>query len=611
MPSHPAPWPEVGAGGTLGPSGQDAPSLVILVATIPKSQRPASPWSAALVGVALALGTLVGTAGAAGAEQELAVERWEGADRYETAAAVAAEAFTPDEVDEVYVASGRDFADALAGGPAAAAADAPILLTEPGALPASTQEAIEELAPDRITLLGGPAAVDTAVEDRLGSLADTRRLPGEDRFATAAAIAADAFDAAEVDRVYLATGEEFADALAGGAAAAAAGAPILLSGDSLPQASAEQLDAFSPDEVVVLGGTAAVPAIVASEAAEAASIEEAERLWSSDRFGTAAEIAMASFGAATTDRAYVAASDGFADALAAVPAAARDGAPLLLAEPTVPFPPAPPAALGPIGGLTVEEVRVLGGFSAVNEGLLHELDTARVPTSPREPAKLELLAPDRVVADERFTIDVVVTDTEGAPVPGAGAHLAADEAAVAMPLRAGADGVARVGRTLDPEGVGGWRAWIDDPDGELTDVADIEVVAAATPEPAPDGVEAVADCEAVSTGEPGAVMAFPSGEGPGWDETVGPPVNVGFVGCGAAGFEASLQYLLWHEDDRRPRHAGGIQAGGFGQWERFEFAETLQRSGEWRVEVIELNAGWPLEGDDRWFYYTEQTFTVD
>ncbi len=569
------------------------------------------PTVALLTGAGLALGLLAVVPATATAEETLAVERWEGDDRFATAAAVAEEAFSPADVDEVYVASGRDFADALAGGPAAAAVEAPILLAEPTSLPAPTREEIERFAPERITLLGGPAAVDAGVESQLDELADTRRLAGEDRFATAAAIAADAFDAADVDRVYLATGTEFADALAGGAAAAAAGAPLLLTGETLPQATADQLAAFSPVDVVVLGGTAVVPPNVASEATDAAGAEEHVRLWGGDRFATAAEIAMSSFDTGLTETAYVAASDDFADALAAVPAAARDSAPMLLAESVPRLPYEPPAALGPIGGLTVDEVRVLGGVMAVNEGILHELEVATVPASPRQPASLELRAPDRVVAGEPFTLDVVVNDADGEPVPGAGAELTAAGAAIPAPLRTGTDGVVRVARTLDAGVTGSWEASVDGPHGPLSDASEVEVADSPVPAAPPDDVDAIADCEEASTGEPGALIAFPGDEGPGWGEVAGPPVEVTFIGCGSAGFEATLHYLLWHEDDRRARHAGFVQAGALGQWERFEFTEVLQRSGEWRVEIVELNVGWPHDGAERWWELAEQTFAVD
>ncbi len=57
------------------------------------------------------------------------IERFGGADRYATAAAVSRRFFP--SASTVFVASGRSFPDALAGGPAAAELDAPLLLTWP------------------------------------------------------------------------------------------------------------------------------------------------------------------------------------------------------------------------------------------------------------------------------------------------------------------------------------------------------------------------------------------------------------------------------------------------------------------------------------------------
>lgn len=87
---------------------------------------------------------------------------------------------------------------------------------------------------------------------------DTEPLAGTDRFATAAAIGAARF-APGVDVAFVATGEDFPDALAAGPAAAVAGAPILLvARDALPGVTAAELDRLAPRGIVVLGGTAAV-----------------------------------------------------------------------------------------------------------------------------------------------------------------------------------------------------------------------------------------------------------------------------------------------------------------------------------------------------------------
>ena len=87
------------------------------------------------------------------------VERVFGPDRYATSREVI-EAFWPQGSNEVYVATGTDFADALAGVPLAAAnGDSPVLLTKPTCAPAATTAALEHLDATLRVLLGGTAAI--------------------------------------------------------------------------------------------------------------------------------------------------------------------------------------------------------------------------------------------------------------------------------------------------------------------------------------------------------------------------------------------------------------------------------------------------------------------
>ena len=84
------------------------------------------------------------------------------------------------------------------------------------------------------------------------------RCQGADRFATSAAIVHASYQPG-VPVVYIATGLNFPDALAGGAAAAKAGGPLLLVlQNSIPTQIASELTRLTPASIVVLGGTAAV-----------------------------------------------------------------------------------------------------------------------------------------------------------------------------------------------------------------------------------------------------------------------------------------------------------------------------------------------------------------
>ena len=84
-----------------------------------------------------------------------------GSDRFETAARVA-EAFWPEQTGSVFLATGRNFPDALAGVPAAYTLSAPLLLTQRDCMPKVTADALERLDPTVVTVLGGTGTVSDA-----------------------------------------------------------------------------------------------------------------------------------------------------------------------------------------------------------------------------------------------------------------------------------------------------------------------------------------------------------------------------------------------------------------------------------------------------------------
>ena len=192
------------------------------------------------------------------------VTRLSGGDRYATAATVSRTRFAG-PVERVLVVTGRDFPDALAAAPAAAGTGAGLLLVAPTAVPAATAAEIERLDPQAITVVGGAGAVSPAVEQQLRSAAPSvDRVQGVDRFLTAAAVSGRTSSPPEAT-VYLATGADFPDALAGAAAAGASGSPLLLvRRDCVPAGVAREVERLQPDRVVVLGGEAVVSAGAAS-----------------------------------------------------------------------------------------------------------------------------------------------------------------------------------------------------------------------------------------------------------------------------------------------------------------------------------------------------------
>lgn len=257
--------------------------------------------------------------------------RHAGTNRYETAAKVVAADF-PGTSDVVYLATGGDFPDALAGAAAAAAENAPVLLTGTDTLPQPTIAQLRRLKPKRVVITGGEAAVSADVERQVEQTTGARiaRRAGTNRYETAALIVRNAFP--DTERVvYVATGTAAPDALAGAAAAAREGAPVLLvAGDALPGAIQTELERLDPDIVRVLGGEAAVSQKVA-KAIDDATGARLDRLGGTDRFETASLVINRAF-PKRVEAVYVATGRGFADALAGAAAAATRRAPVILTE---------------------------------------------------------------------------------------------------------------------------------------------------------------------------------------------------------------------------------------------------------------------------------------
>jgi putative cell wall-binding protein len=254
-----------------------------------------------------------------------------GADRYETAAVIARGSFQPSAGSAVFVTSGEAPADALTAGPAAASLDAPLLLTQAGSLPAATAAELTRLTPSKVYVVGGTDRITDATLAAITAAspgATVERIAGATRYDTAVDLAEKFFPAAK--GVVLTRGDTFPDALSGGAAAAAAGVPLMITEPgTLPDPVASWLNGQTFQAAVVVGGPTSVSAGVATQlAAHVSDATAMTRLAGADRYDTAAAVAASVFPDATT--AVIATGENFPDALAGVPVAALNQAPMLL-----------------------------------------------------------------------------------------------------------------------------------------------------------------------------------------------------------------------------------------------------------------------------------------
>jgi putative cell wall-binding protein len=390
--------------------------------------------------------------------------RLAGTDRYGTAAEIAKAAY-PTGADTVIVASGETFPDALAGAALAARQAAPVLLTDPKTLSTATSDAITSLKSTKAVILGGTTAVSQDVQDALAKKVTVSRISGTDRYDTAAKIAA-AIGSANIGSTssrrsaLIATGKDFADALAGGALAAAGSTgvlPVLLVSDTVPAPTKTALQELGITQTVILGGTAAVSAAVASDL-QTITGNAPTRLAGADRYATASAIATSELATFGFSAAGVVLANGvkFADALAGGPLAGKTKTPILLTDPAT-LSAATKSYLNSHSD-TVATITGLGGTTALSDATLAAAKTAAAGDQTGRKNETIVVAPqDKAVlvndgqATRTYTasgltsqVDIVLVDCSKVSTDSAGNTVLANTNANGT-----ADGTAASGTGVD------------------------------------------------------------------------------------------------------------------------------------------------------------------
>ena len=189
------------------------------------------------------------------------VNEIQGATRYETAVKEALTAFSSSTW--ALVASGGSYADSLAAGALAGALNCPILLSDSKNVPSSTLDALNTLGVSNVILLGGTDVLSANVESQLKKVANTIRLAGPTRYETQMEI----FEYGDQkgywtgNTVIVATGNDFADALASSPLSFELKAPVFFcdASGSLPEIQKTALESFSSAQnFIIIGGTKAI-----------------------------------------------------------------------------------------------------------------------------------------------------------------------------------------------------------------------------------------------------------------------------------------------------------------------------------------------------------------
>lgn len=183
------------------------------------------------------------------------VRRIGGATRYGTGAAISAS--VAGRRGTVIIATGEKFPDALTASGLAGCLDAPVLLVHKTSIPKETSSEIRRLRAKRAVIIGGTPAVSNTVAKKLRGMGlSVERLSGKTRYETAVAVSKRIQKlTGKTNRVFIARGTVFSDALIVAPLAYATRAPILLSGSgTLYPSTAYRLTAGRYSSATLIGG---------------------------------------------------------------------------------------------------------------------------------------------------------------------------------------------------------------------------------------------------------------------------------------------------------------------------------------------------------------------
>ncbi|MBM7606371.1 SpoIID/LytB domain protein [Metabacillus crassostreae] len=303
------------------------------------------------------------------------INRVSGSDRIATSIAVSKQlypnGFPANHSNKtVFIATSNEFADALSAGPLANQyGNAPILLTAASSLSSQVEAEIKRLKATNVSILGGKTAVSDAVANQLNKISSVNtvnRISGPTRFETNAEINK---KLTNIQGTFVASGQNFADALSGSSVAAINNyAVVLTDKNTLPKESQAFVSTHKSKPIYILGGSNAVSDNVFNQIRTMRS--NTERLSGVDRYETMAKILTEFKGSFSGTSVIYSTGEDFPDALASSSLAAAKQAPLVLVG----------------GGISntlsnfltsykpsVKEINVLGGTGAVSESKVNQL----------------------------------------------------------------------------------------------------------------------------------------------------------------------------------------------------------------------------------------------
>ena len=303
-----------------------------------------------------------------------------GQDRYQTSVAIA-EAYNNGLTQKVILASGNDFPDALSASILSKKLNAPIILVDTTA--AASSEAFNYINAHvsntgTVYIIGGTAIIGTDFETKLGSMGynNIKRLGGTDRYGTDMLIVNEA-NVPQGTPVFIASGENFPDALSVSSFSGAKQYPILLVGENtLSSETEDYITNHKPSTVYIAGGTGVISKDIENQIKALVPSATVKRLAGNDRFDTTGAV-LNEFSTAPKTI-YLANGYNFPDALAGSALAAMTGDPILLVDnQSTLLPSAIETYLKKLYSAGIQpNVTVLGGTGIVPDILIQQAENA-------------------------------------------------------------------------------------------------------------------------------------------------------------------------------------------------------------------------------------------
>lgn len=230
------------------------------------------------------------------------------------------------------------------------------------------------------------------------------RIGGEDRYETAVKISASGWKQG-AEKVVLATGEDFPDALCAAPLAKRNNAPILLTGNGkLDSRVSDELKRLGVKEVFIIGG----PGVISQEVEEEINSLDIKctRIFGNDRYETSAEIAKI---LGTSSEIVIATGENFPDALSIAPAAAQKGIPIVLSNSER----LPEKVIEYLSGRSITKTYIIGGSGVISSHVYDQLSPygpERISGADRYETNVEVL--NKFIKDFNFKETYIATGTD-------------------------------------------------------------------------------------------------------------------------------------------------------------------------------------------------------